>query len=97
MEKFPDHVDAVSSLRANGAGSKRQSRREQNDNGHSRQKSFGDAIRTIRTRQGSVSQNVHEITDALKAPVSPRLVVGSLFFSLCNENYCIGNEICIGE
>ncbi|CAI4211616.1 unnamed protein product [Parascedosporium putredinis] len=44
-------------------------------NGHTRQKSLSEAFRTIRTRGGSVSQNVHEITDALKAPVSPVLVV----------------------
>jgi solute carrier family 35 protein E1 len=43
--------------------------------GHSRQKSLGDALRTIRTRKGSVSANVHEIGDALKAPVSPKLIV----------------------
>jgi solute carrier family 35 protein E1 len=43
--------------------------------GHDRQKSLSDALRTIRGRGGSVSANVHEIGDALKAPVSPRLVV----------------------
>jgi solute carrier family 35, member E1 len=45
---------------------------------HKRQKSLTEAIRTIRTRSGSVSQNVQEIADALKAPVSPTLVVRSL-------------------
>lgn len=43
--------------------------------GHGRQKSLGDAIRTIRTRKGSVSQNAHELADALRAPVSPKLVI----------------------
>lgn len=43
--------------------------------GHSRQKSIGEALRTIRSRHGSVSQNAHEIADALKAPLSPKLVV----------------------
>lgn len=43
--------------------------------GHGRQKSLSDAFRKIRGRNGSVSQNVHEISDALKAPVSPKLVV----------------------
>ncbi|KHN97815.1 uncharacterized protein MAM_04204 [Metarhizium album ARSEF 1941] len=43
--------------------------------GNSRQKSLSDAIRTIRTRKGSVSQNAHEIADALRAPVSPKLVI----------------------
>lgn len=42
---------------------------------HGRQKSLGEAIRTIRTRKGSVSQNAHEIADALKAPLSPKLIV----------------------
>lgn len=42
---------------------------------HGRQKSLSEAIRTIRTRKGSVSQNAHEIADALKAPVSWRLLV----------------------
>ncbi|KUJ09044.1 TPT-domain-containing protein [Mollisia scopiformis] len=41
---------------------------------HGRQKSLSEAIRTIRTRRGSVSANVHEIGDALKAPVSPMLI-----------------------
>lgn len=43
--------------------------------GHGRQKSIGEAIRTIRTRKGSVSANAHEIADSLKAPVSVKLVV----------------------
>jgi solute carrier family 35 protein E1 len=43
--------------------------------GHDRQKSISEAFRTIKTRHGSVSQNAHEIADALKAPVSPRLIV----------------------
>lgn len=45
--------------------------------GHRRQKSLTEAIRAIKTRNGSVSQNVHEITDALRAPVSARLIVRS--------------------
>ncbi|KAG9236145.1 triose-phosphate transporter family-domain-containing protein [Amylocarpus encephaloides] len=43
--------------------------------GHDRQKSLSDAFKTIRTRRASVSANVHEISDALKAPVSPRLII----------------------
>jgi solute carrier family 35 protein E1 len=43
---------------------------------HGRQKSLSEALRTVRTRKASVSQNVHEIADALKAPVSPKLIVG---------------------
>ncbi|KAL8686908.1 MAG: hypothetical protein Q9218_006774 [Villophora microphyllina] len=42
---------------------------------HGRQKSIGEAIHTIRTRKGSVSANAAEIADALKAPVSVRLIV----------------------
>ncbi|KAL1602391.1 hypothetical protein SLS60_005807 [Paraconiothyrium brasiliense] len=42
---------------------------------HGRQKSLSEAFRTIRTRKASVSQNAHEIADALKAPVSPTLVM----------------------
>lgn len=42
--------------------------------GRNRQKSLSDAFRTIRSRNGSVSQNAHEIADALRAPVSPKLV-----------------------
>ncbi|KAH7149754.1 triose-phosphate transporter family-domain-containing protein [Dactylonectria estremocensis] len=43
--------------------------------GHSRQKSLGDAFRNIRARNGSVSQNAQEIAEALKAPVSPKLII----------------------
>ncbi|KAL2066680.1 hypothetical protein VTL71DRAFT_2752 [Oculimacula yallundae] len=42
---------------------------------HNRQKSLTDAFRTIRTRKGSVSANVQEVAEALKAPVSPKLVI----------------------
>ncbi|TIA42403.1 TPT-domain-containing protein [Aureobasidium pullulans] len=44
---------------------------------HGRQKSLSEAIRTVRGRKGSVSQNAHEIADALKAPVSGRLIPDS--------------------
>lgn len=43
--------------------------------GHVRQKSLGEALRSIRTRSGSTTQNVHEIADALRAPISPTLVI----------------------
>ncbi|RAR02746.1 TPT-domain-containing protein [Stemphylium lycopersici] len=42
---------------------------------HGRQKSLSEAFKTIRTRKGSVSQNAHELADALKAPLSPRLIL----------------------
>ncbi|KAI2632116.1 TPT-domain-containing protein [Hypoxylon sp. NC1633] len=43
--------------------------------GHGRQKSISEAFRTMRDRNGSVSQNAHELADALRAPVSPRLII----------------------
>ena len=43
--------------------------------GHTRQKSLSDAIRTIRAREGSVSANAQEIAQALRAPVSVKLIV----------------------
>ncbi len=45
------------------------------NHGHGRQKSISEAIHTIRTRKGSVSANAAELADALKAPVSVRLIV----------------------
>ncbi|KAI9800405.1 MAG: suppressor of loss of ypt1 [Piccolia ochrophora] len=41
---------------------------------HGRQKSLSDAIKTIRTRRGSVTENAQELAEALKAPVSPKLI-----------------------
>ncbi|KAH8175270.1 triose-phosphate transporter family protein [Sarocladium implicatum] len=58
-------VSWVAAPRANGGLGSR----------HSRQKSLGDAFRTIRSRNGSVSQNAHEIADALRAPLSPKLII----------------------
>jgi len=43
--------------------------------GHGRQKSISEAFRTIRERRGSVTQNAHELADALRAPISPKLIV----------------------
>ncbi|KAL2755116.1 hypothetical protein ACRALDRAFT_1051568 [Sodiomyces alcalophilus JCM 7366] len=43
--------------------------------GHSRQKSLSEAFQTIRSRRGSVTQNAQEIADALRAPVSPTLII----------------------
>jgi solute carrier family 35 protein E1 len=42
---------------------------------HRPHKSISEAITTIRTRNVSVSANAHEIAEALKAPVSYRLIV----------------------
>ncbi|SPO05637.1 related to SLY41 protein [Cephalotrichum gorgonifer] len=78
LEKFPEY-DTTAHLNL-GAPTKWPPRRDSNypragsTKGHTRQKSLSQAIRTIRTRNGSVSQNVHEITEALKAPVSGRLI-----------------------
>lgn len=52
--------------------------------GRGRQKSLSDALRTIRTRRGSVSANAHEIADALKAPISIKLIVR---YSPLGEDY----------
>ncbi|KAL9078479.1 MAG: hypothetical protein Q9157_002600 [Trypethelium eluteriae] len=45
-----------------------------NPRGHVKRKSLTEAIHNVRTRRQSVSQNAHEIADALKAPVSMKLV-----------------------
>lgn len=42
---------------------------------HGRRKSLIDALHTIRTRKGSVSQNAHDVAVALKAPLSIKLTV----------------------
>ena len=66
------HWQARRSSRAPGpAGARR---------GHGRQRSLSEAIQVIRERRGSISQNAAEIADALKAPVSPRLVVSILTY-----------------
>jgi solute carrier family 35 protein E1 len=46
---------------------------------HRPRKSISEAISTIRTRNGSVSANAQELAEALRAPVSYRLVVRPLF------------------
>ena len=63
-----DHHVAWGNGQINGVGSS-----------HRRQKSLSDAIRTIRTRKGSVGVNAHEIAEALKAPVSIKLIVRILY------------------
>jgi solute carrier family 35, member E1 len=45
--------------------------------GHGRQRSISNAIRHIRS--GSMSQNAHELADALRAPVSYKLIVCPMF------------------
>ncbi|KEF54671.1 uncharacterized protein A1O9_09113 [Exophiala aquamarina CBS 119918] len=42
--------------------------------GHRSRRSVSDAINKFRTRQGSVSENAHELAEALKAPISYKLI-----------------------
>jgi solute carrier family 35 protein E1 len=49
---------------------------------HRSRKSISEAITTIRTRNASVSANAQELAQALRAPVSYRLVVRSFLFAL---------------
>jgi len=44
---------------------------------HRPRKSVSDAFRNLRTRRGSVAENAQELAEALKAPVSYRLIVRS--------------------
>lgn len=43
---------------------------------HGRHRSISDAFKNIRIRKASVSENAHEIVEALKAPISLRILVG---------------------
>ena len=43
---------------------------------HRPQKSISDAFKNIRTRKASVSENAHEIAEALRAPISLKILVG---------------------
>lgn len=43
--------------------------------GHRHRKSVSEALNKFRARQGSVSENAHELAEALKAPVSYKLIV----------------------
>lgn len=49
---------------------------------HKSRKSISEAIATIRTRNASVSANAHELAQALRAPVSYRLIVSSYALGL---------------
>ncbi len=46
--------------------------------GHRPRRSVSEALNKFRTRQGSVSENVEDLAEALKAPVSYKLIVGDL-------------------
>lgn len=43
-----------------------------------RQKSLGEALHSIHTRRASVTDNARELGEALKAPVSPKLIVSQI-------------------
>lgn len=60
---------------------------------HGRQKSLSDAFKTIRTRRASVSANAHEIAEALKAPISVKLIVRIKSDQKLNESL-IANSVC---
>lgn len=49
---------------------------------HRPRKSISEAISTIRTRNGSVSANAQELAEALRAPVSYRLIVCSRIWTI---------------
>ena len=42
---------------------------------HGRHRSISDVFKNFRTRKASVSENAHEIAEALKAPISYRILV----------------------
>jgi hypothetical protein len=51
------------------------SQRATRGTGHKHRRSLSEALNNFRTRQGSVSENAHELAEALKAPVSYKLIV----------------------
>ena len=50
---------------------------------HNRQRSLSDAFKTIRSRKASVGENAREVAEALKAPVSMKIVVSRPFRFPC--------------
>ncbi|RKF83851.1 putative transporter C83.11 [Golovinomyces cichoracearum] len=85
MEKFPDIRDSFEGLSKSSSSPVKQPNVYVNGNGsnrvgatwtgkHIRQKSLSDAFNTIRTRSESIAPTVHDVADALKAPVSAKLV-----------------------
>lgn len=86
MEKFPDLQESSESLLKSSSSPIKQQNGYINDTRgvrvggtwigkHNRQKSLSDAFSTLRARSGSVTSNVHDVADALKAPVSAKLVI----------------------
>lgn len=93
MEKFPDLQESSESLLKSSSSPIKQQNGYINDTRgvrvggtwigkHNRQKSLSDAFSTLRARSGSVTSNVHDVADALKAPVSAKLVVRNPFSSV---------------
>jgi len=82
-EPFPDHITFPAVTNGTYKVEQWQPRRATGErmngvlpNGRRpRQKSLSEALRTIKHRSGSVTDSAHEIAEALKAPVSPRLIV----------------------
>ena len=52
-----------------------QAQRRQNMPGHRHRRSVSQAIHRLRTRTGSISENAQELAEALKAPISWRLII----------------------
>lgn len=52
--------------------------RQSSQPGHRPRRSVSDAIAKFRYRQGSVSENAQELAEALKAPVSYKLIVSDV-------------------
>lgn len=75
-ERWPTRRDSTAKSWASWASNGRL-----RENRPGRQKSLSEAIRTVRTRKASISENAQEIAQSLKAPVSFRLVVCSHSFS----------------
>jgi hypothetical protein len=63
--------------------------------GHRHKRSVSDAFHRIRTRQGSVSENAHELAEALKAPVSYKLIVYLPSLECRSLLTCAGTVYCL--
>ncbi|KAL9620275.1 MAG: hypothetical protein Q9160_005174 [Pyrenula sp. 1 TL-2023] len=75
VEEFPPFRRSVSNDRWPPRRSSRESREPRsNPYRHKSRRSVSEAFENLRARRGSVSANAHELADALKAPVSYRLV-----------------------
>lgn len=59
------------------ASQRQTSARQPSQLGHRPRRSVSDAITKLRYRQGSVSENAQELAEALKAPVSYKLIVSN--------------------